>query len=89
MNWPVNGTLTIDAGVIDRTADPLLTEKQIEANLHGQLTDIVGETYDVLAGMSGDFVGPDADGYLATIDGTITSATFGVEDLTGLSIGQQ
>ncbi|WP_413717170.1 hypothetical protein [Silicimonas sp. MF1-12-2] len=83
---PVAGSLVIGGGVIDR-ASPSAGGGQITADLDGLLTDSKGVDLTVDTEMVGDFYGPDAEGFLALINGTMSSPEHGVEDLTGRSIG--
>jgi hypothetical protein len=82
----VAGSLVISGGLIDRAAAPL-GGGQILGNLDGVLTDADGVDLTVESTLVGDFYGPDAEGYRAVIEGTMSSADYGEELLQGRSIG--
>lgn len=65
------GSLTVNNGSIDRTADPV-TEYQFNADMGGMLQG-GGESFVVDTVMSGDFGGPNQDAIAGIVSGTISS----------------
>lgn len=84
----VAGSLAISGGQIDRSAAPA-SGGQITGGLDGVLSDADGVVLTVDSTLTGDFYGPDAEGYMAVIGGTMSSTDYGTELLQGRSIGSR
>ena len=82
----VGGSLVISDGMIERSVAPS-GGGQITGDLDGVLTDADGVVLTVDSMLTGDFYGPDGEGYRAVIEGTMTSPDYGTELLQGRSIG--